>query len=1016
AITINTGGTLDLGGSSYSQATSGAVHIQGGTMSNGTIYKSGAAYDAQSGTVSATLAGSNVGLTKTTSGTLTLSGANTYSGTTEIDEGVLSITGQSNLGSDGLTFNGGTLQITSTCTITKTATLKAGGGTLDVTTGNTVTYSGLIQDGATPGALTKTDTGTLTLAHANTYSGATYITNGTLALGTSDAIADTSSVTINGGTLDLGGCNNSTTGTTNLLNGEITGPGVLSSPAYNLQNGIVYNAILDGSGTLTKSNTGGTVWLMLGASTYTGSTTISGGTLILQATDAIHNTSSVTINGGTLNVDGYNNSMGAITLQDGTITGTTGVLTSSSYNVWNGTISAKLGGGGALTKSNYGTVTLSKANTYSGGTTINAGTLQITDNSAIGTDGLIMNDGILDLNGKSISVTSVSGTGGVITDNSSGSTPSTFTVNNSNNCTFSGSIQIGSNNRTLALTKSGTGTLTLSGSTANTYSGGTVINDGNLEFSTSSSLPDLGQITINSQGALIAAGAKSTAQAWISSGKILNTSTGALALTINEGDIDLSTSPGYPSLSLGAVGYVTYAGAITPGGDTYHLGGGGGTLDLRGTDVLSDNGNTPRSLVVNGSGEVILSGSNNLTGDTTVNSGTLTFGDGNYDGSVAGNITVNSGAYLVFNNNYDQTYNGIISGNGNLIIESALILTNNNDFSGDTTIYGTLQICDGNGINYSGSLTTTGDIFNYGTLFYDMPYGYYQSYTGHMSGNGETIVSEGFLYLTGTIDGNITLVDNGALYMNDDASATGEITINYSCYVDANIPSEIVKTLLINPTSTGILVKTGEGTLHLTSYDYFYCNIENEQGMLYLEACPMEGYIENSANLIFDVPSDFDFYCDSIIYGSGDLTKNGDGNLWINQLNCSGDISINGGALEIGSGTVSGIISGEGSLIKYAGGNLTLSRINIYTGDTIIDGGTLELVSSGQLSKDSSININADGTFLVTGGNSSYYHVVGSVTGAGTLTIGTPSIAGYLEASSISSSVIPNIVNGDLRI
>ena len=59
------------------------------------------------------------------------------------------------------------------------------------------------------------------------------------------------------------------------------------------------------------------------------------------------------------------------------ITGTGGVLTGSSYAVESGTISAILGGSGALTKTTTGTVTLSAANTYTGLTTVSAGTLAV---------------------------------------------------------------------------------------------------------------------------------------------------------------------------------------------------------------------------------------------------------------------------------------------------------------------------------------------------------------------------------------------------------------------------------------------------------------------------------------------------------------------------------------------------------------------------------------------------------------------------------------------------------------
>lgn len=86
AITL-LGGALDLGGNT--QETSGAVSFQGGSAANGTIVKSGAPYDAQSGNIYATLAGT-AGLTKTTAGTLVLAGAhNTYAGPTIISQGTL---------------------------------------------------------------------------------------------------------------------------------------------------------------------------------------------------------------------------------------------------------------------------------------------------------------------------------------------------------------------------------------------------------------------------------------------------------------------------------------------------------------------------------------------------------------------------------------------------------------------------------------------------------------------------------------------------------------------------------------------------------------------------------------------------------------------------------------------------------------------------------------------------------------------------------------------------------------
>ena len=74
------GGTLDFGGNTQHISATATVSLQGGTVQNGTISKSGTAYDGQSGVVTATLAGT-AGLTKTGYGTLTLAGTDTYTGT-----------------------------------------------------------------------------------------------------------------------------------------------------------------------------------------------------------------------------------------------------------------------------------------------------------------------------------------------------------------------------------------------------------------------------------------------------------------------------------------------------------------------------------------------------------------------------------------------------------------------------------------------------------------------------------------------------------------------------------------------------------------------------------------------------------------------------------------------------------------------------------------------------------------------------------------------------------------------
>jgi autotransporter-associated beta strand protein len=133
-----TGGTLNLGGSSNN--TAGAVTFLGGLVTNGTIVKTGAAYDAQAGTVAARLGGP-VGLIKTSAGTLSLGSANSYTGDTVVLEGSLSATAAgatkgaiiigSVTGGPPATFTGGGVDAvadTATVTVYSNGTFNLGNG------------------------------------------------------------------------------------------------------------------------------------------------------------------------------------------------------------------------------------------------------------------------------------------------------------------------------------------------------------------------------------------------------------------------------------------------------------------------------------------------------------------------------------------------------------------------------------------------------------------------------------------------------------------------------------------------------------------------------------------------------------------------------------------------------------------------------------------------------------------------------------------------------------------------
>ena len=189
------------------------------------------------------------------------------------------------------------------------------------------------------------------------------------------------------------------------------------------------------------------------------------------------------------------------------------------------------------------------------------------------------------------------------------------------------------------LTKTDSGTLVLAAS--NTYSGGTTVAGGILQFNGTNAVPGSGSITINSGAAVALAsfGPYGTVAGWLNSGKITSASAGALAL-IAASDTETINMSGYPNLSLGASGNVTFSGTLTPSGTTYNLGGGSGTLTF--TPAITG----AASLNVSGRGTVVLTGSNKYTGGTTVSGGTLDFA-GPAASPTAGILSVNSGGYVV---------------------------------------------------------------------------------------------------------------------------------------------------------------------------------------------------------------------------------------------------------------------------------------------------------------------------------------------------------------------------------
>jgi autotransporter-associated beta strand protein len=288
--------------------------------------------------------------------------------------------------------------------------------TWNVSGANPLTVTGTIRDAAGASGLTLSGGGTLILANTNSYTGGTTISAATLQLGDglgrngsvagnvsdngllrfANPAAQSYSGTVSGsggvvaagaGALTFTGSQTYTGGTTVAGNAALQlGDGALKngSVAGNVvNNGLVTFAnpsalsmtgTITGTGGVTKTAAGRLV--LTAASGYSGGTSVSGGTLQYGIANALPTAGAVTVNGGQLDLGTNSGAVGAVTLTSGAITG--GTLTGTRYNVQSGTASANLGGSGStLLKNGTGTVTLTSANTYAGGTTVSGGTLNV---------------------------------------------------------------------------------------------------------------------------------------------------------------------------------------------------------------------------------------------------------------------------------------------------------------------------------------------------------------------------------------------------------------------------------------------------------------------------------------------------------------------------------------------------------------------------------------------------------------------------------------------------------------
>jgi len=404
-----------------------------------------------------------------------------------------------------------------------TITLTGTGGHISSTgTGNTI--SSVIAGSV---GLTKDGSGTLILSGNNTYTGGTTLAAGTLSLGSTGAINSTGTISFTGGALQYTASN-----TTDYSSRFSTASNQAYKIDTNGQSVTLASNLISSGGSLTKLGEG--TLTVTGTNTYTGNTTVNGGILQAPTTASLpgYGTSGKVVlnSGGTMavNVGGAGEwstaNVQTLISNASKYGGYVGIDTTNAAS--DVTYSNAISGNMGVRKLGDGTLILSGNNSYTGGTKVTDGTLQLGHANALGySDYESSNDnltieagGTVDLHGYNASIGSLIGvTGAVLTDNSATSGTTTLTLHLNVDSEYAGTIEDG-DDRQIALTVENinlAATQTLSGAYSKKYTGGTTISEmigngtGGLNIKDGIDFSNFGPITVIGCGKLWFTGSQS---------------------------------------------------------------------------------------------------------------------------------------------------------------------------------------------------------------------------------------------------------------------------------------------------------------------------------------------------------------------------------------------------------------------------------------------------------------------------------------------------------------------------
>ena len=884
--TLTVPGIIKSGGGSLS-TISGGTALTGGTGIE-LVIRTDTSSDLL--TLSTPVTGTGA-LTKSGAGTLTLAGANTYTGQTYV--------------------NGGTLSLTSSL-VTNAAININGTGIINQSAAGVI--------GGT-GVFVQNSSGTSTLSLANTFTGTTTVSAGTLALTNGLALQNSALVTTGAGTVTLGtGVTTPTFGGLSGASGNLatiisSGYGSVTNLTLNPNSGTVTYAgvIANGASGMTLTKTGAGTQVLNGNNTYTGATIINGGTLSLGGSATLLNSSGLTLGSGVgLTLTNTTTSEGAINrVSDSTGITSNGFTLTYTNTSGAGLVYAETLGAVALTTGQFNAV---EATNMAGGSG-NMQTLTLSDLTRTG-----------------------SSNASAVTFSAAGTGP-----------------QISSNQNMIVVTGAGTtasnqiiGPWASVGTTAALQTDYAVYN--------ANYVVGLGATPVTSDTGWTTSWANTSNYAWgngttgmtLASTKNINTlrhTGGAETLTVATG-ANLGT---YGILN-GVANLLTIAatgtGAVTlpttTAGSLYVTTGSAGiTISAPITDNTG-----ALTLVKSGTGgNLILSGTNTYSGGTVINAGTLYVGNNTAgtlgSGSYAGNIFIAGGATLAVWSTVAQTLSGVISGAGNLTkgYGGALTLSGANTYTGQTTIV---------------PQTTTGCQVNVSSF---------------NSVNGGTPL------LASSSLGAPTTVANGTIQIGSGSAQAG-VTLNYT---GPGETTDRVISIAFNGTDSQTISASGTGLLKFTSA---FTVSPATTGSLILRGT-------GNGEIVQGIPQ----------LSSGGLSKQDAGTWTLDGASTyTGATTVSGGMLNVTGSLTSAVTVANSATLSGTGS--TTSTLALSNGSTIVGTTTGSSFSASTVTATSSVNIaGSDGSGTIGS------HTIGVVrygTGTGP-TVANFSTTGYHSGASVAN-------------